>query len=95
LQVNTFYLYDKITITSATSSATVTAITSNASISAYTPSIKFFANTGVTVTFKNSATLKTEGGLDAVIVGSNYDSITFTYNNDIQKYFQTNINNYI
>jgi hypothetical protein len=94
-QVNTFYLYDKITITSVTSSETVTAITSDVSISAYTPSIKFFANTGVTVTFRNSATLKTEGGLDAVIVGSNYDSITFTYNNNIQKYFQTNINNYI
>jgi hypothetical protein len=94
-QLSTFYLYDKLTITSATSSATVTAITSDVSISSYTPSIKFFAQTGVTVTFRNSATLKTEGGLDAVIVGSNYDSITFTYNNDIQKYFQTNINNYI
>jgi len=94
-QLSTFYLYDKLTITSATSSATVTAITSDVSISSYTPSIKFFANTGVTVTFRNSATLKTEGGLDAVIVGSNYDSITFTYNNYIQKYFQTNINNYI
>jgi hypothetical protein len=84
-----------MTITSATSSVTVTSITSDVSISAYTPSIKFFANTGVTVTFQNSATLKTEGGLDAVIVGSNYDSITFTYNNDIGRYFQTNINNYI
>ena len=94
-QVSTFYLYDKLTITSATSSATVTAITSDVSISSYTPSIKFFAQTGVTVTFRNSATLKTEGGLDAIIVGSNYDSITFTYNNDIQRYFQTNINNYI
>ena len=94
-QVNTFYLYDKITITSSTSTETVTAITSNASISSYTPSIKFFAQTGVTVTFRNSATLKTEGGLDAVIVGDNYDNITFTYNNDIGRYFQTNINNYI
>ncbi len=94
-QVDGFYLYDKITITSATASVTVTSITSDVSISAYTPSIKFFANTGVTVTFQNSATLKTEGGLDAVISGSTYDSITFTYNNDIQKYFQTNINNYI
>jgi hypothetical protein len=94
-QVSTFYLYDKITITSATSSEIVTAITSDVSISSYTPSIKFFAQTGVTVTFRNSATLKTEGGLDAIIVGSNYDSITFTYNNDIGRYFQTNINNYI
>lgn len=94
-QVGSFYLYDKITITSATASVTVTSITSDASISAYTPSIKFFAQTGVTVTFQNSATLKTEGGLDAVISGSTYDSITFTYNNNIQKYFQTNINNYI
>jgi hypothetical protein len=93
--LNTFYLYDKITLSAITSTETVTAITSNVSISSYTPSIKFFAQTGVTVTFRNSATLKTEGGLDAVIVGSNYDSITFTYNNDIQKYFQTNINNYI
>jgi hypothetical protein len=94
-QVGSFYLYDKLTITSATASVTVTSITSDASISAYTPSIKFFANTGVTVTFQNSATLKTEGGLDAVISGSTYDSITFTYNNDIGRYFQTNINNYI
>ena len=94
-QVNTFYLYDKLTITSSTPNVTVTSITSDVSISAYTPSIKFFANTGVTVTFQNSATLKTEGGLDAVIVGNNYDSVTFTYNNNIQKYFQTNINNYI
>jgi hypothetical protein len=94
-QVGSFYLYDKLTITSATPTVTVTAITSNVSISSYTPSIKLFANTGVTVTFQNSATLKTEGGLDAVIVGDNYDSITFTYNNNIQKYFQTNINNYI
>ena len=94
-QVNTFYLYDKLTITSVTSSVTVTSITSDASISIYTPSIKFFANTGVTVTFKNSTILKTEGGLDAIIVGNNYDNITFTYNNNIQKYFQTNINNYI
>jgi hypothetical protein len=93
--LNTFYLYDKITLSAITSTETVTAITSNASISTYTPSIKFFAQTGITITFKNSTTLKTEGGLDAVIVGSNYDSITFTYNNDIQKYFQTNINNYI
>jgi hypothetical protein len=94
-QVNTFYLYDKLTITSSTPNVTVTSITSDVSINAYTPSIKFFANTGVTVTFQNSATLKTEGGLDAVIVGDNYDSVTFTYNNNIQKYFQTNINNYI
>lgn len=94
-QVGSFYLYDKIIITSATASVTVTSITSDASISAYTPSIKFFANTAVTVTFRNSTTLKTEGGLDAVISGSTYDSITFTYNNDIGKYFQTNINNYI
>jgi hypothetical protein len=94
-QVGSFYLYDKITITSATASVTVTSITSDVSISAYTPSIKFFAQTGVTVTFQNSTTLKTEGGLDAIIVGDNYDSITFTYNNDIGKYFQTNINNYI
>ena len=94
-QVSTFYLYNKITITSATSSEIVTAITSDVSISSYTPSIKFFAQTGVTVTFRNSTTLKTEGGLDAIIVGSNYDNITFTYNNDIGRYFQTNINNYI
>jgi hypothetical protein len=93
--LNTFYLYDKITLSAITSTETVTAITSDVSISAYTPSIKFFAQTGITITFRNSATLKTEGGLDAVIVGSNYDSITFTYNNNIQKYFQTNINNYI
>jgi hypothetical protein len=93
--LNTFYLYDKITLSAITSAETVTAITSNASISAYTPSIKFFAQTGITITFRNSTTLKTEGGLDAVIVGSNYDSITFTYNNDIRRYFQTNINNYI
>jgi len=94
-QVNTFYLYDKITITSASASVTVTGISANTSISAYTPSIKFFAQTGVTVTFRNSTTLKTEGGLDAVISGSTYDSITFTYNNEIGRYFQTNINNYI
>jgi len=94
-QVGSFYLYDKITITSATASVTVTSITSDVSISSYTPSIKFFANTGVTVTFRNSTTLKTEGGLDAVISGSTYDSITFTYNNEIGRYFQTNINNYI
>ena len=94
-QVNTLYLYDKLTITSSTATVTITSITSNVSISAYTPSIKFFANTGVTVTFSNSATLKTEGGLDAVISGDTYDSITFTYNNEIGRYFQTNINTYI
>jgi len=88
-------LYDKLTITSSTATVTITSITSNVSISAYTPSIKFFANTGVTVTFSNSATLKTEGGLDAVISGDTYDSITFTYNNEIGRYFQTNINTYI
>jgi len=89
------YLFNKITITAATSTVTITSITANTSITSYTPSIIFFADTGVTVTFRNSTNLKTEGGLDGVISGSTYDSITFTYNNDIKKYFQTNINNYI
>jgi hypothetical protein len=89
------YLYDNIILTSSTSTETITAFTSDLSISSYTPSIRFFAQTGLTVTFQNSTTLKTEGGLDAVIVGSNYDSITFEYNTATTKFYQTNINNYI
>jgi hypothetical protein len=89
------YLYDNIILTSSTSTETVTAFTSDSSISSYTPSIRFFAQTGLTVTFQNSNIIKTEGGLDAVIVGSNYDSITFEYNTATTKFYQTNINNYI
>ena len=90
------YLYDNIILTSGSSSnETITSFTVNSSISSYTPSIRFFAQTGLTVTFQNSNIIKTEGGLNAIIVGSNYDSITFEYNTATTKFYQTNINNYI
>jgi len=91
------YTYDNIILTSLTSTDTVTAFTADASIGSYlpTPSIRFFAQTGLIVTFQNSNIIKTEGGLDAIINGSNYDSITFEYNTATTKFYQTNINNYI
>ena len=89
------YLYDRITLTSSTASITITSITANASISSYTPSIRFFAETDLNVTFRNSDIIKTEGGLDALISGSTYDNITFEYNPISEKFYQTNINNYI
>ena len=97
VQLGPNYRYDNIILTSLTSTDTVTAFTADASIGSYlpTPSIRFFAQTGLTVIFQNSNIIKTEGGLDAVIVGDNYDSITFEYNTETTKFYQTNINNYI
>lgn len=44
------------------------------------------------IRFKNSATIKTEGGLDAVINGTSNDNITFRFINGI--FYQINSNNY-
>jgi len=75
-----------------TSSANRTATTITNTYT-YQPNITFTVNGSYTVTFKNSSTIKTEGGLDAIINGSTNDSITFKRVGSV--YYQININNYI
>lgn len=97
IELDSNYIYDNIILTSTGATDSVTAFTFDVSINSYipTPSIRFFAQSGLIVTFQNSNSIKTEGGLDAVIVGANYDSVTFEYNTATTKFYQTNINNYI
>jgi len=91
------YTFNKIKLTSSTSSFIVSSITVDGGITTYSQlvSIRFFAETGYTATFINSTSIKTEGGLDGIISGSTYDNIVIDYNPDSQKFYQTNINNYI
>ena len=91
----TGWYYDQpIFTTGGTFNGIVTAITQGNQIVNYYQKFRFANLTNSTnIIFRNSASLKTEGGLDAIITNNNYDSIEFYLAGGIA--YQTDINNYV
>ena len=89
------YLTGKITLLSGSSfNRVISSITQIANV-LYNVDITFNTQNVSGITFQNSDIMKTEGGLNAFISGTTYDTIEFgrPYGNDL--FLQKNINNYI
>jgi len=87
----TWGYYQQLNSTGGTFNGIVTAITQTNQITNYFQTFEFNNNLNQNITFRNSSSLKTEGGLDAVLKQG--DSIEFYLQGGTA--YQKNINNYI